>query len=282
MEPIRFVVPFGSAGAADRAARALALPDMAIENLPGAGGRDGVERANALAQGGAAVMLLGTPSTHILLPTRSRVGPLEAFAPLMGLGSAPNVLLVSPRLGVTTVAELVEHAHATPLIYASAGAGQTIHVCTALFCEQAGVRMAHRPYEAGSASVYEDFAAGRVDVYFDNLLGCRERIERGDAVPLAISATRRHPLLAGIPTLVECGFPHHALDVWLGVFGASLEARSLAAIERLRGDPAFAVKLSALGLSGGPSSAGDLARQVRDSQHAWMAALAAACPPGEG
>jgi tripartite-type tricarboxylate transporter receptor subunit TctC len=209
---IPFVVPFGADGAADRAARDWAQspqalrfadgsrPDFRFENLPGEGGLLGVERANELARAGHRVLLLGTPSTHILLPARlgeaARVD--EAFVPLAELPSAPNVLLVSPRLGVRTVDELVERARRERLTYASAGTGQTIHVCTAHFCASSGIAMTHRPYDAGSATAYDDLLAGRVHVFFDNLLACRERIERGDVRMLAEST----------------------LDVWLGVFGA--------------------------------------------------------------
>ena len=201
---IPFVVPFGWDGAADRAARAWAADKLEIENRPGEGGLLGVRRANELARAGNPVLLLGTPSTHILLPARlgdsARIDP--AFVPIAALPSEPNVLLVSPRLGVRTVDELVERARRERLTYASAGTGQTIHVCTALFCEEAGIAMAHRPYDQGSATAYDDLLAGRVHVYFDNLLACRERIERGDVIMLAKSP----------------------LDVWLAVFGANVEA----------------------------------------------------------
>lgn len=224
-----FVVPFGRDGAADRAARKFAalLPEAAItiENLPGDGGARGVQRANSRIAAGMPVMLLGTPSTHILLPARfgSIAAPSAKLQPIAGLGSTPNVLLASPRLGLRSVGELVERARVGKLAYASAGAGQTIHACTALFCRQAGIEMEHRPYDAGSATAYADLAAGRVHVYFDNLIGAIDHIVLGEAIPLAVSSFSRSDLLPEVPTLVACGFVDHALDVWLGVFGANLD-----------------------------------------------------------
>lgn len=248
MGDVHFVVPFGRDGAADRAAREFARSlsvNLLIENHPGAGGLLGVQRANALAQSGRPVLLLATPSTHILLPARLGTSAVldAAFKPMAGLGSAPNVLLVSPTLGVRTVAELIDRARVGELVYASAGAGQTIHVCTALLCAQAGISMEHRPYDAGSAAAYDDLIAGRVHVYFDNLLGCSDRIERGDAVPLAVSSTQRSPALPGVPTLVECGFPEHALDVWLAVFGAHVSGASLGIAASVLADTAFRTRV---------------------------------------
>jgi len=247
------VVPFGREGAADRAARAFAsaLPaelQTVVEDIPGEGGLAGVRRANALAREGRPVLLLATPSTHILLPERlgAAAAPDARFAPLADLGRAPNVLLVSPRLGVATLEQLVARAKREQLVYASAGTGQTIHLCTAYFCELAGVRMQHRPYDQGSAGAYADLIAGRVHVYFDNLLGCREFVARGDAVPLAVSARSRNRLLPEVPTLAECGYPAHALDIWFGVFGTTQDAILLRAIEGALASPALAAALAAV------------------------------------
>jgi tripartite-type tricarboxylate transporter receptor subunit TctC len=281
----RFVVPFGPGGAADRAARAVAsalagdalAPE--IENVPGGGGLAGVQRANSLVEAaGDPVLLLATPSTHILLPARlgAQAGPAATFAPLLGLGSAPNVLLASPRLGVRTVAALVARAREGGLVFGSAGAGQTIHVCTTLFCEQAGIRMAHRSFDAGSAGAYPELAEGRIHVFFDNLLGCREAVSRGDAVALAVSAAARSALLPGVPTLAECGFPAHTLDVWFGVFGAGVDPAWRARLEAARADRGLGARLEALGLAGGLAGGEGLGSIIAASSGAWLAALRSA------
>jgi len=251
---------------------------MSIENLPGAGGLAGVRRANALARAGAPTLLLGTPTTHILLAARLGEGeaPDTSLQPLLGLGSAPNVLLVSPALDVHTLAELIDRARHAPLTYASAGAGQTIHLCTALLCRQAGITMTHRPYDGGSATAYDDLARGEVHVYFDSLLGCRDRIERGDGIPLAVSAAKRSALLPEVPTMIESGFPGHSLDVWLGVFGAHLDADARRAIDDLRFDTRLASSLQALGLVAGPLPGTELRAVCDESARRWTQALAAA------
>ena len=281
---IRFIVPFGRDGAADRAARALAPafggPEggITIENLPGEGGLAGVRRANSLAaEGRDAVLLLGTPTTHLLLPARlgSDAAPDAALAPLVGLGSAPNVLLASTRLGVDSVEGLLARARSETLTYASAGAGQTIDVCTAYFCALAGIAMMHRPYDSGSVHAYADLAAGRVHVYFDNVLACREAIARGDVVPLAVSDRARSRLLPAVPTLAETGFPDHALDVWFGVFGAALPAERVARLEGVAGEARLAAALAALGLSGGLAPGPALGRRALASAEGWRRALAA-------
>jgi tripartite-type tricarboxylate transporter receptor subunit TctC len=278
----RFIVPFGFDGAADRVARAFALSlaagSVPVENVPGAGGLSGVERANALAAAREATLMLATPTTHVLLPLRlgGEAAPSPAFTPLAGLGSAPNVLLVSTRLQVHDVRGLVERAKRERLTYASAGTGQTIHLCTALFCREAGVAMEHRAYDQGSAAAYAGIAAGRVHVYFDNVLACGEAIDSGLVVPLAVSAARRTARLPNVPTLVECGFPRHSLDIWFGVFGAHLDAAARREIDAARGDRALVSRLQACGLSGPVTSGAALAATIDASRAAWRMALEAA------
>ena len=280
---MRFIVPFGRDGASDRAARAFASAwsrprgsrsVVAIENLPGDGGLRGVERANALAACGVPTLLLGTPTTHILLAARlgASASPSSAFAPAIGLGAAPNVLLAAASLGVGSVPDLVDLARRMPLTYASAGLGQTIHVCSALFCEQAGIRMRHRAYDGGSASAYAGLTEGTVQVYFDSLLGCRERIEARIVVPLAVSFAVRCDALPDTPTLRECGYPH-ALGVWLAVFAAN-DAIAEPDAEALANDARFRADLSRLGLTGGPKCV-DLSREIAACAPAWRAALEA-------
>jgi tripartite-type tricarboxylate transporter receptor subunit TctC len=266
---VRFIVPFGREGASDRAARAFAAGcglSCEFENLPGKGGRTGVERANDLARAGVPTLLLGTPSTHVLLPSLGGPAPLDEFAPILGLGRAPNVLLAAPSLNVDSVEGLLLAARTRRLTYASAGSGQTIHLCTVLFCAQAQVEMTHRPYAAGSAAAYADVAAGKIDVYFDSLLGCREHIEARKVIPLAISSTARSPSLPTVPTLREWGF-EHALDVWLGVFGAHATGLGWHA------GPSLAQALGTLGLAQGPVPAGDLRAQVAASLPGWRTAV---------
>jgi tripartite-type tricarboxylate transporter receptor subunit TctC len=291
---IPFVVPFGRDGASDRAARTFVAslgaptrgeassprapqrgeasspralqrgngpgPSLLIENHPGSGGLLGVTRANELARAGRPVLLLATPSTHVLLPARvgATAGVDAAFEPVIELPAGPNVLLVPPRLGVRSVAELVALARTRRLVYASAGTGQTIHVCTALFCTLAGIEMTHRPYDAGSEAAYADFASGAVDVYFDNVLACAGRIVRGEAVPLAVSAAQRTELLPEVPTMIERGFPGYALEMWLAVFGAHLEPEALQS------------------LGSGPAERARLTARIEASRVAWTQALASA------
>ena len=275
-----FVVPFGREGASDRAARAFLRAwlgthgrALEVENVPGEGGLLGVRHANAMAAEGQAVWLLSTPTTHVLLPARlgESAAPHASFAPVLGLGSAPNVLLAASRLGVRTLDELLSLARRARLTYASAGSGQTIDVCTRELMRRAGISMAHRPYERGSVLAYAGLASGEADVYFDNLLGCSDRLASGEVRALAVSSAARSPALPVVPALAE-RLPGYALDVWIGVVAAGIEARDREDASALAGDVRLRGELESLGLAGGPLPAAAFAAAVRDSAGSWSRA----------
>jgi len=275
-----FVVPFGREGAADRAARAFVRAwqggALEVENVPGEGGLLGVRRANALAAAAQPAWLLSTPTTHVLLPARlgESAAPHASFEAVLGLGSAPNVLLVPARLGVGTLDELLALARRQRLTYASAGAGQTIDVCSRELLRRAGIAMAHRPYERGSVLAYAGLASGDADVYFDNLLGCSDRLASGEVRALAVSSAARSHLLPQVPALGE-RFAGYALDVWIGVFASGIEARDREDASALAKDARLRADLEALGLAGGPLPAAAFAAAVRESAEAWRQAARA-------
>ena len=86
-----------------------------------------------------------------LLYKRLNYDPTK-FKPITILASSPNVLIASPKLGVTTVAELIDKAKADPggIAYGSQGIGATSHLTTALFERMAGVKFTHVPYRRAS------------------------------------------------------------------------------------------------------------------------------------
>src|SRR5690349_17665676 len=122
-KPITLVVPYAPGGNVDISTRilqagigeALGQP-IIIENRPGAGGLiagDYVARSapdgHTLFVGSNASILLG-PMTMPKPPYRWD----QAFAPVSGLAVATNMLLVTPKLPVNTMAELIDYARKNP------------------------------------------------------------------------------------------------------------------------------------------------------------------------
>ena len=226
--PVRLVVPFGKGGASDLLARAIGERlsqrwgyAVDVDNLPGDGAVVGMTEA-ARAAGDGHTLLLGTTSTHCIAPALRRhlpCDPAADFAALSLIGWAPNLMLARRGLAAS-VAEVIAQARAHPghLRYASAGAGQTIHLCAALFAQRAGIELTHVPYAAGSVAALTDLVAGKVDLMFDNVLAALPFIREHRVDALAVAAASELPQLPGVPTLAQAGVPGCEADIWLGLF----------------------------------------------------------------
>ena len=103
-----------------------------------------------------------------------------------------NVLLVNPKLGIASVAQLIEQARRAPgsLNFASTSLGGSPHLSGELFNRLAKVDIRHVPYK-GSAPAMTDLVAGRLQLYFDNLPGVLPQLREGRARAIAVAGARR-------------------------------------------------------------------------------------------
>jgi len=192
-----------------------------VQNHPGDGAVTGTALAARAASDGY-TFLLGSSSTHSIAPAFRADLPYDpptAFAPVSLIGWTPNLVLVAPN-GPATLDELLTRARAKAgaLAYASAGAGQTIHLCAALLATIAGVELTHRPYAMGSMLGLRALMAGEVDLMCDNVLPALPYIRTGELRALAVAGALRCNALPDLPTLEELGLSGYAAEIWIGLF----------------------------------------------------------------
>ena len=117
-KPIRLIAPFAPGGALDLIARGLGakLSDsmgqpVVVENKAGASGAIGSEAVARSAPDGY-TLLLGATTTHGINPAfNPKSLPYDAvkdFTPVSLVATIPHALIVSPKLGVNSVKELVQ------------------------------------------------------------------------------------------------------------------------------------------------------------------------------
>ena len=224
---IKMIVPFPPAGATDIVGRIVAQKlterlgqSVVVENRPGAGGSIGSDMVAKAAPDGYTI-LMATSSTHSIGPSLQKLpyDPIKDFAAITHVADIPNVLVVSPKLPVSNVKELVAYAKANPgkLNYASSGVGTIIHLNAELFKMLTGTDIVHVPYK-GSALSIPDMAAGNVGMLFDSLASVMPHIKAGNVKPLAVNAQSRSKLLPDVPTLAEAGLPAFDRYTWFGMF----------------------------------------------------------------
>ena len=90
--------------------------------------------------------------------------------------------------------------------YASGGAGSPGHLTTELLSATAGIQMNHIPYK-GPAPAVQDILGGQVQCGFLAGPTVLPHIRSGKLVALAVSGSRRSPVLPEVPSVAESGFP---------------------------------------------------------------------------
>ena len=261
LRPIKMVVPFPAGGPtdvmtrvlSDKLAQALGQP-VVVENRPGAGGSIGADFVAKSAPDGY-TLVMATGSTHSVGPYLGKVpyDPNRDFTPVIYVGYASNILLVSPRIGVNNVRELIALAKKDPgkLNYSTSGIGSVAHLTSEMFAAMAGIKLTHVPYKGTQLSI-NDLAEGQVAMLFDNVMTAKPHVDSGRLKGIAISSSQRSSIVPNIPTVSESGLPGFDSWNWFGIFGpASLPApivtRLNAEMNRILRDPAIKERFHGLG-----------------------------------
>jgi tripartite-type tricarboxylate transporter receptor subunit TctC len=228
VRPVHLVVPFPAGGPTDVLSRVLAQKlsgrwnvAVVVDNKPGAGGAIGSDFVAKSAPDGY-TLVMATSSTHSIGPALQKLpyDPEQDFTPVGQAWSAPNVLVVSPRLDVPDVRGLIALAKAKPgqLNFASSGVGTIPHLSAELFKSLAGIDIVHVPYK-GTGLAIADIARGQVAMLFDSIITAQQHAKAGNVRMLAVSTAKRSPLLPELPTMAEAGVPGYESTTYFGVLG---------------------------------------------------------------
>lgn len=213
--PIRLVVPFPPGGTTDVLARVIADPlgqalgtTVVVENRNGAAGRIGTEYVVRADPDGYTLGIATVSSTAITPVVYKNLSydVLTDLAPITRLAAVPNVLVVSPSLGVNDMAAFVAKLKSEPNthMYGHAGTGSEAHMMGALFLLSTQTTMTAVPYR-GSSPALQDALGGQVSAVFDNLPSSLPFIQAKKLTPLAIAYPKRIAALPDVPTFAEVG-----------------------------------------------------------------------------
>jgi tripartite-type tricarboxylate transporter receptor subunit TctC len=238
--PIKFVMtaPAGSSidvlgrAIADKLAPRLGQP-VVVENKPAAGGTVATAEVAHAAPDGY-TMLLGYNGPLAFAPLLQKL-PYNVdkdLAPVITTTSQPNVLAVTASLPVHSIAELVAYAKANPgkLSYASVGNGSSSHLNMELFKQMAGIDVVHIPFN-GSPPAVMATVQGETQMLFAVMPPLQGQIKAGKLRAIAVTTAKPFPLLPGIPSIAESGYPGFEALAWNGVMVPAGTPRAI--IDRL-------------------------------------------------
>jgi tripartite-type tricarboxylate transporter receptor subunit TctC len=225
-KPIRWIVNFPPAGAADILSRTLADwfgtrlgQPIVVENKPGAGGLLGAD-VLAKAKGDTHLVMMSSAASHGIGPVLYKdvpYDPLADFVHLHLVGTFPSVLAVNGSSSVASVAQLIAEARAEPgkVTYGSGGNGTMNHLTGQLLARAAGVSLTHIPYR-GSAPAMNDLMGGQIAALVESLPTAIGYFNSGRMRPLAVSEAERSPSMLDTPTFREAGFADVVTTNWFG------------------------------------------------------------------
>ncbi|MFN9807877.1 MAG: Bug family tripartite tricarboxylate transporter substrate binding protein [Betaproteobacteria bacterium] len=260
--PVSVVVPFATGSASDVFTRVV-LDHMAsrgtfrfvVDNKPAAGGNVGTQQvAKATPDGYTLVMSSSGPlAANKILVKNLGYDPEKDFDPIALFAVVPNVIVVTTKLPIKSLQELVAYAKSKPnaLNYGSVGIGSSQHIAGAFFEQITSTQMVHVPYRVTSQMV-TDMISGQVQLGFQLLPNVKGMIDGGQMRPLAVASSRRLTALPDVPTAQEAGVAGYESAAWFAFLAPRGTPR--AAIDRFHAelaitmaDPAVRTRLSELG-----------------------------------
>src|SRR4051812_11818246 len=282
-QAVKIIVPFSPGTGMDILARTLQpkLGDawrqaVVIENKPGASGNLGAAQgAKANADGHTLVMGASTLIINTTLYKDMPYNPLTDLAPIGLAANASLLLVANPKLGVSSVADLVARAKAQPgaLNYASPGIATPHHLAMELFMARAGIDLAHIPFSATGPALTQ-LLGGEVPLMFLPVHVAIAHVKAGKLVALANGGGKRSPLAPEVPTLGELGLRDADTDIWYALWApaktpAAILNRINADMNRALASPDVRAALSAQGMEVLTGTPADLGERMKSEAARW-------------
>jgi tripartite-type tricarboxylate transporter receptor subunit TctC len=289
VRPIKLIVPFPPGGPIDVMARLLGqklsatFGTVIVENRPGGGGTVGLKTVAAAEPDGYTFLFGGTITLSVVpaVMTAPEGEQIRRMTPVALISSTPFVLIVAPRLPVTSVAELIAYARTNPgKLNFGAPAGATPLLVGELFKLRAGIAFTTVPYR-GAANTMNDMLSGQIDMAIEPTSVSLAHIHEGKIRPLAVTGRSRSTELPALPTMAESGVPGVVAVSWTGVTGPpGLPGEITAGVNRainaaLAADD-MKIALSKLGSDPLGGSAQDFAALLAEESPRWLEVVRAA------
>jgi tripartite-type tricarboxylate transporter receptor subunit TctC len=222
---IKLIVPFAAGGNADINGRivgdivhkALGQP-VVVENRAGAGGGTGAEFAARSAPDGYTLLVgsNGPLTVNPFVNANVTYDPLTDFAPVALVSYVPHVVVVTNKLGLKSLPELIALSKTRPVTLATSGFGSATHMTVERFKQATGAQITHVPYKSGG-SLMPDVIAGNVDGAMTEMSTAMELHKGGQAKIIGMAGASRSKIAPDIPTFDEQGVKGFFARSFIGI-----------------------------------------------------------------
>jgi tripartite-type tricarboxylate transporter receptor subunit TctC len=289
-QPIKILIGFGPGSAADILARlvgkqmeaSLGQP-IVVENRPGNSSMIAAETVMRAPADGYTLFMATIANTLNPAETKSNFNLGRDLAPIVLLGTVPNVLVAHPSVPANNLSELIALAKSKPetLTFGSSGYATASYMAAELFNAKAGTRIVSVPYQGGSNQALSDLLSGRITLMFNVAATLAPHVEAGKLKAFAVAQSKRASIMPNVPTLAEAGMTGYDAGVWIGLLAPAVTPPAI--IEKLSAAANEALKSEAVRTAlkqQGTDPVGGTPKEFADFIHAdiekWTAVLAAA------
>ena len=282
-KPVKIIVQTAAGSSLDVVARLVAEPlsqlwgqQPIIVNQAGAGGLI-ASRALAASPADGYTLFLAGGSVFVVLPVVQNNLPFDVneFVPIGFVAEQPYTLLISNKLGVNSVTELVELSKRQPggLDSVAGTRGGLQHLTVEWFRNRSGAKlnMIHYP---GAAQASNDVIAGRVPMMMQTIAPVAGIIAAGEVKLLAVTSTarlRNHP---DTPTVAETipGFTSSGWSILVAPKGTppDIVQKINTDLRAVLARPEVVRKIEELGNYTRPMTPKELADFVREEREIWQ------------
>jgi tripartite-type tricarboxylate transporter receptor subunit TctC len=289
-QPIKVVVGFGPGSAADILARLVAKQmeaglgqPIVVENRPGNSSMIAAESVARAPADGYTLFMATIANTLNPAETKSNFNLARDLAPIVLLGTVPNVLVAHPSVPANNLQELIALAKSKPesLTFGSSGYATASYMAAELFNARAGTKILAVPYQGGSNQALSDLLSGRITLMFNVAATLAPHVEAGKLRAFAVAQSKRASIMPDVPTLAEAGMAGYDAGIWIGLLApagtpsAIVEKLSVAANAALSTEEVrTALKRQGTDPLGGTPK--EFADFIRADIEKWVAVLAAA------
>ncbi|MFN7570850.1 MAG: Bug family tripartite tricarboxylate transporter substrate binding protein [Betaproteobacteria bacterium] len=218
---------------ADKLRERLGQP-VVPDNRAQAGGTVGTNEVAKAAPDGYTIGLsfTGPLATAPYLYAKLPYDPATDLAPIVLVGSAPNLLAVNAALPINTFADFLAYVRARPgqLNYASIGNGSASHLAMELLKVEANLFIVHIPFN-GAPPAVQAVAAGEVQAIMSNPTSLLPLLQAKRIKALAVTSRTRWHGMPTLPTVAESGFARFEAIAWNGFVAPAGTPRPI--VERL-------------------------------------------------